>query len=123
MKKDERPVCVSIASINVLYHASACATGCFISIISFNYHAPFGSFLLSVIHLLFLSPILPCETTGQVSLTVIGMGQYRTPPVVLGIIRVSEININLVGAPAAAAAGSCSRLHTPSERRRERKDG
>lgn len=41
-------------------------------------------------------------------MTVIGMGQYKIPPVVLGIISVSEININLLGVlmePLAAAVG------------------
>ena len=54
-------------------------------------------------------------------MTVIGMGQYKIPPVAQRIISVSEININLLAVPMVplAAAGG----HALSHRDRERKDG
>lgn len=87
-------------------------------------------FYLIVIHLsvlfffqfFFLSPVAPCKTTRQVSLTVIGMGQYKIPPVVLRIISVSEININLLGVPRRCWQLR-SAAHSIRETERERKDG
>lgn len=50
-------------------------------------------------------------------MTVIGMGQYNIPPVVLRIISVSEININLLGEPALPLATAVGHAlhHTDGE--------
>ena len=84
-------------------------------------HLPY-TFPSSVIHLLLRCPIFPRETTGRISLTVIGMGQYKMPPVVLRIISVSEININPLAVPMPPLAAAVGRtLHQrDGERARER---
>lgn len=54
-------------------------------------------------------------------MTVIGMGQYKIPPVVLRIISVSETNINLLCVamvPLAAAVGRA--LHQRDTEREKR---
>ena len=89
----------------------------------FIYHTPIVLFSPFSHSFISLGPIFPHETTRRVSLTVIGMGQYKMPPVVLRIISVSEININPLAVPMPPLAAAVVRtLHQrDGEREREKR--